>query len=222
MQVKKEVKWVMAQDLLKIVPIVLSVGLFGCISTTQDKHININGKCITCVKNPVSGKPINYEEGPLTTTSQSSETGDKDCGIPKSKYDDVYHRADKRWCSNLTLPGAKWSNEIKHSELVKQGVDMAYINAKQLLQFLDADDEIPQSTYNISRAKIDAIPSTYYSIASRYGGPAMQLDWLVEYQLELKRVSKTTTRVTNTYKIYSKDMNPTEFQQKIIQAINGS
>lgn len=212
----------MAQDLLKIVPIVLSVSLFGCVSTTQDKHININGKCITCENNPVSGKPINYEEGPLTTTSQSSEAADTGCGIPKSKYENVYHRADKRWCSNLTLPGAKWSNEIKHSELVKQNVDMAYINAKKRLRFLDADDDIPHSAYNISRAKIDAIPSTYYSIASRYGGPVMQLDWMANYQLELKRVSKTTTRVTMTYKIYSKDMNPTEFQQKMIKAINGS
>ncbi len=93
---------------------------------------------------------------------------------------------------------------------------MAYINAKKLLQFLDADDK-PQQYRD--KAQIDSIPSTYYSVNSRYGGPVMQLDWMADYQLELKRVSKTTTRVTIKYKTYSKDMNPAEFQQRIINAI---
>lgn len=212
----------MSQDLIRIGIIVISTGLSGCVTTNQDSHTYINGKCVTCFNNPLTGKPVNYEVDQLTTTSQSSEIADTDCGIPKSQYDHVYHRADSRWCSNLTLPGAKWSGDIKHSELVKQNVDMAYINAKKHLKFLDTDDDISHSAYNISRAKIDAIPSTYYSIASRYGGPLMQLDWLADYQLELKRVSKTTTRVTITYKIYSTDINPTEFQQKMIKAIKGS
>lgn len=196
-------------------PIAIVFSLTGCVTTTtQGDHTYVNGKCITCFNNPLTGEPANYENEQLNTNSEAATTAS--CGTPKSKYDNVYHRADKRWCSNLTLPGAKWSNEIKHSELVKQGVDMAYINAKKLLQFLDADDK-PQQYRD--KAQIDSIPSTYYSVTSRYGGPVMQLDWMADYQLELKRVSKTTTRVTIKYKTYSKDMNPAEFQQRIINVI---
>jgi hypothetical protein len=43
------------------VTLLFSVGITSCI-TTQGKHTFINGRCVTCLNNPVTGEPWNYEK----------------------------------------------------------------------------------------------------------------------------------------------------------------
>lgn len=186
--------------------------LTGCQSVeTKGNDTYVNGKCVTCWKNPFDKSQANPSE---TQVAKQKSVGAKSCedkGLTK-------HFRDGRWCSDITLPGATMSSWIDHVEDVDASVDVAYIRAKRLLQFLDADD--PKHPY-INKAKIDSIHSTYYSVNAMYGGPIKGLDWYAKYDLQLEKISSYKTRVRLKYRTYARDMNPLEFQEKLIKAIEG-
>lgn len=199
--------------------VLAAASLSGCV-TMQGEHAVVNGKCITCINNPMTGEPINYE--PSGTTVQAGQQGraSDGCREPKSQYDQTHHFADKRWCDDVTLPGASLSEEITYSESVRVSTDMAYIRAKRLLRFLDADDK--DDGYLNNNTQIDSIPGTYFGVKGFYGGPTMNLLWYAKYDLQLEKIANGHTKVRLTYRSYSRDMDPIEFRDVLLTEIKGS
>ncbi|WP_319380054.1 hypothetical protein [Thiomicrorhabdus sp.] len=179
--------------------VILSMGITGCVN----------------VKTNIPSTKSNSLGGASSVTPVSAEYP---CGKPKNKYDDVYHQKDKRWCSNQTMPGASWSPVIKHSEIIHGvGVDLAYHNAKNLLKFYEPNQNKPW--YMPAAEDFDKTPGVYYKWTSTYGGPGMQLTWLVRYTMEIKPVTEKSSRVTITYKTYSKGVDPQEFQRGVMAKV---
>lgn len=212
------------KKLLLASAIVASVSLTGCV-TMQGEHAIVNGKCITCINNPMTGEAINYNPDTQPAQSQQSSRVNRDelaadgCRKPDGMYDRTHHFEDERWCDNVTLPGASFSDKITYSETVPVSVDMAYIKAKRLLRFIDPKDD---DGYLNNNTKIDSIPGTYYGVNGFYGGPTLHLLWYADYDLQLEKVANGHTKVRLTYRTYSRDMDPKEFQNTLLAHIKGN
>jgi hypothetical protein len=73
-----------------IATLLTCVGITGCI-TTQGKHTFIDGRCVTCLNNPITGEPWNYEKpessalaaqtGGQATTSTANASGKPDDAV---------------------------------------------------------------------------------------------------------------------------------------------
>lgn len=186
---------------------ILSTTLVGCGSVqTKDNHTYVDGKCITCFNNPFTGKPINHEEkdSQLTNTQDAST----------KSVEDIDHGENQDFA-----PGSTFSELQTHTENIPLSVDMAYVKSKKFLKFYDVNDEIPPSKYVINRAKITAIPATYYSVNHSYGGPRYGLNWVSQYDLQLEKITEKSTKVTIKYKIYSNGINTKDFQKNLINAL---
>ena len=207
--------------------VIAAASLSGCV-TMQGEHAVVNGKCITCINNPMTGKAINYNpETQQTSPSQQSSRGNRElaadgCRKPDGMYDQTHHFRDDRWCDDITIPGAAWSQEYSYSESVPVSVDMAYIRAKRLLKFRDAETKPNGNGFFAHQATIDRIPGTYYGIQADTGGPMHYETFLARYDLQLEKIANNQTKVRVTYRVYSKDMEPAEFQTVLLAKIKGN
>lgn len=136
-----------------------------------------------------------------------------------SENDKSYHPRDHRWCSNLFLAGAAYSQEISYQENVSVPVDLAYIRSKRHLKFKDPDDTL-NSQYN-ERYEWDGIPGTYYGVKGRFGGPLMQMLYFSDYDLQIEKINEFKSKVTVKYRIYGRDVNPKEFSETLFIKIRG-
>lgn len=193
--------------------VLLSLTMAGCI-TTRGNDAYVDGRCITCWQNPFETQ----QASPGQTGPQGRLAADG-CRQPISNHDQTHHFRDKRWCDDITLPGATFSQDISIAESVPVGVDRAYINAKRFLNFSDPDDGKNGAVHTSRRW--DSIPSTYYNVVAMYGGPMQHMLWYAEYDLQLERVASNRTKVRLKYRTYGRNMDPTIFQRQLLQAIKG-
>lgn len=194
----------------------LSLTMTGCV-TTQGNDTYVNGKCVTCWENPLTVETANGR-GSTTDSLTSAEGETLSCRKATSKYDQTWHFRDKRWCDNTTLPGASLSPSVTYSETVALPVDMAYSKAKRFLRFTDPDDNRGGDSPFAAR-RWDGIPGTYYNVVGMYGGPMRQMLWYAEYDVQFEKVSSSRTKVSLRHRVYSRDMDPTDFRKQLMGAI---
>jgi hypothetical protein len=183
---------------------ILALGIAGCGTVKDGKYL---GGMVE-----VSGfsKTENKEPQSSNKASNKSING---C----SENDPSYHDRDSRWCANLFLSGAAYSDEITYQENVSVPVDLAYIRAKKHLNFKDPDDAL-NSQYN-ERYEWDGIAGTYYRVKGRFGGPLMQMLYFSDYDLQIEKINESSSKVKITYKIYGRDVEPNEFSKILFKKI---
>ncbi|WP_449288470.1 hypothetical protein [Marinobacter salarius] len=191
----------------KALPIAVALIITGCA--------NIEGEYLGGML--VVTKVADSEEQAGLKGSGSSGDG---CGIRTSKYDQLYHSADQRWCANLTIPGGNFSEVITYSETVNVPVDIAYIRAKRELQFKDPDDKV-SSIYN-DHTQWDGIAGSYYGVKARYGGPLKNMLWYGDYDLQLEKIDNSRTKLRLEYKLYGRDFEPQSLRISLLDAIKES
>ncbi len=187
-----------------VITSILALGLSGCGTVKDGKYL---GGMVE-----VSGfsKTEKKEQDSPNNTSNIAKKG---C----SENDPSYHDRDNRWCANLFLSGAAYSEEITYQENVPVPVDLAYIRAKKYLNFKDPDDAL-NSQYN-ERYEWDGIAGTYYGVKGRFGGPLMQMLYFSDYDLQIEKINESTSKVKVTYKIYGRDIEPNEFKKVLFNKI---
>jgi hypothetical protein len=211
-----------------LVPLAAATVLSGCV-TTQGAHTYVDGRCITCINNPMTGEAVNYDpqaQQPITANSQTSDRnagGEDGCREPRNKYDQTRHFRDDRWCDDITLPGGGiLSNQTSFDVTLDVDVDMAYIRAKRLLKFTDPDDRAASDGYLNDNTRWDGIEGKYYAVYGFYGGPTQYMLWYAKYNLEVEKVSATQSRVRVSYVTYGKDNKAAEFKSSLISAMKGA
>ena len=203
-----------------IVGTVLTTAFISGCAVTTDEHLYVNGDCMTCFNNPLTGEPINYEQKEVvsqqTDASKQKVAVEHECG--PNWYDQIRDPRDQRWCGGLTLPGGSFSDVINYEEVVNVAVDLAYARAKRHLDFkAPYDPENPQ--YNSNTSKWDGIAGTYYGIKAIYGGPGSNLLWYSRYDLQLEKVDSNNTKVKLEYRIYGQDSKPKGFHTRVLNNI---
>ena len=156
-------------------------------------------------------KAVNTDNSETKAAQKKSRKG---C----SENDASYHSYDRRWCGNLYLSGASYSEEITYKESVPVAVDLAYIRAKRHLEFKDPDDQL-NTSYN-ERYEWDGIQGTYYGVKGRFGGPMKQMLYYSDYDLQLEKINGASTKVTIKYRMYGRDNDPNEFKNDLFNKIN--
>lgn len=211
-----------------LAPLAAATVLSGCV-TTQGGHTYVDGRCITCINNPMTGEAVNYEaqpqqpirqvaarKGPLISSAPSPE-----CRIPKNRFDRTRHHLDERWCSEVTLPGASLTEYTDFSVTVPVDIDIAYFRAKRQLKFTDSDDKGGANSGLHTSERWDGIPGKFYSNKALYGGPMQRMLWFADYSMQLERISNTQTRVSVQYRTYGRMDKRAEFKNNILAAIKG-
>lgn len=202
---------------LAIMPLAATALLNGCV-TTQGSHTYIAGRCISCINNPMTVEPINYDARENNNLPEKSRDG---CRKPRNKWDNTHHFRDHRWCDDITLPGASLSEQKIYDETVPVPVDLAYVRAKQHLNFTDPDDRVTSDGYLNDNTRWDGMPGKFYSIEAFYGGPARHMLWYATYRLNIKKVSSSQSHISMSYLIYSRDTEQNAFRKSLISAIRG-
>lgn len=164
-------------------------------------------------KNGESGQTVK-------TNTQSQASSLNECGEKQSSYSSSRHSADSRWCANLLLPGAEFSELITYEESINVPVDIAYIRAKRKLQFKDPDDK-KSRIYN-DNTQWDGIAGAYYGVKSMYGGPLKKMLWYSNYDLQLERIDNDNTKVLIKYKVYGIDIDPELFRTSLLDSLQSS
>ena len=197
--------------------LIISSGFITSCASTQGEHTYVNGKCITCFNNPLTGQPLNYE--PASEPESQAKEDPKPSINGCSKNDKSYHPRDSRWCSNLYLSGASFSEEITYQELLSVPVDLAYIRAKRHLKFKDPDDKL-NSRYNESY-EWDGIAGTYYGVKGRFGGPLMKKLYFIDYDLQIEKINDARSKIQINYRVYSRGVDPNEFRKELVNKMIG-
>lgn len=123
--------------------------LSGC---TGGQHIySQNGACLTCVNNPITGKPLNHDGTAPGSTVESQQV---DAEVDESSLDDFKPKST--------------SNEQKIAFSVPVDVDLAFVKIKRAYGYY-TEQEIRQEWGNLTSMKLktfeyayDATPSVYY------------------------------------------------------------
>ncbi|WP_370294151.1 hypothetical protein [Thalassolituus sp.] len=183
---------------------ILALGIAGCGTVKDGKYlggmVEVSGFSKTENKEPQS-------------SNKTSNKSIKGC----SENDPSYHDRDSRWCANLFLAGATYSQELEYQENMSVPVDLAYIRAKRYLKFKDPDDKL-NSQYN-ERYEWDGIAGTYYGVKGRFGGPLMQMLYFSDYDLQIEKINQLSSKVKVKYKIYGRDVSPEVFGKTLFDKI---
>ena len=186
----------------------LVFGMMGCTNMKDGEYL---GGMIE-----VSGfSKSDNGEGHTKPQSEAASKSFEGC----SENDASYHSRDNRWCANLYLPGAVYSDEILVEEKISVPVDLAYIRAKRHLKFKDPDDTL-NSQFN-ERYEWDGISGTYYGVKGRYGGPLMQKLYFSDYDLQIEKINNSTSKVKIKYKVYGREFEASEFGTVLFSKIKG-
>lgn len=177
----------------------LALIVSGCAS---NQHIySSDGKCLTCLNNPISGKPINHDEkAKQQQTTQELQVA--------------------QTTTTETTPVSTSANkptEHKITFTVPVNVDLAFLKIKKEFNY-QTEQEIRQEWGSMADAKLqtfdyayDATPSVYYHMrAHRYHDGVLAI---IDNQIE-KRSDKESS-ITITYWLTDKSVNVSQYGESL-------
>jgi hypothetical protein len=156
--------------------------LSGC---TGGKHVYAqNGACLTCINNPITGKPLNHNGSAPGSTVESRQAAAE---------------SDESWAEDLNEPRPR-SNEEKITFSVPLDVDLAFVKIKREYGYF-TEQEIRQEWGSLASMKLktfeyayDATPSVYYHMRSstKHEGA----NYIIDHQIEKKRAGESQIILT--------------------------
>ena len=165
--------------------IALATILTGCAST--DHIYTTDGKCLTCINNPLTGKPLNH-----------------DGSAPGSTMENRKVASDSNNETDSTTTGSSSSNpeftEFKTTLTVPHDVDRAFLKVKKEYNY-HTDQEIKQEWGDMAEMKMgtfayayDSTPSVYYHMrAHRDHDSAM---YVIDHMIEKLEAGKSEITIT--------------------------
>lgn len=195
--------------------IALASVLTGCV-TTEGKFSHIrtdDGKCLTCINNPISGKPLNHG-GPGVEPFFSDEHNKK-------------ITAEQERVKAIAAQQRPQYDIHKRVFMVPANVDMAYIRVKQEFNYYDLEmvkAEHGRSAYQVMkdpRFKYEALPGTFYKMRDyrQHNGTGLTID------TEILKNNDGSSKVTLRYWLpegtsdYNKKRYGKGLEKRILQAI---
>lgn len=178
--------------------------LGGCAT---NKHMyTADGKCITCWNNPITGQPINYQEGEGENTSKAESTTGTQHATTSTP---VTQTASKKKESSY--------KEYKVSFSAPVNVDLAYIKIKREYNYY-TDQETKQEYGRVASMKMQsfsykysATPSVHYNM--RAGRDHDGVRAVIDHEIEKR--SNDSSFITITYWLKDGTTNPTAFGESL-------
>ena len=116
--------------------------LSGC---TGGKHVYAqNGACLTCINNPITGKPLNHNGSAPGSTVESRQAAAE---------------SDESWAEDLNEPRPR-SNEEKITFSVPLDVDLAFVKIKREYGYF-TEQEIRQEWGSLAYAASTILSGSY-------------------------------------------------------------
>lgn len=199
------------------VAVTFATVLTGCVTTQGEfSHIRTDdGKCFTCINNPVTGEPWNHD-GP----------GVAPLGSPETKEEVVAER-EKVKASTAGQP-PQYDIE-KRIFTVDKNVDMAYVRIKEEFNFYSLEQvkaELGEDAWAVIQSqtwKYEALPSVFYKMR----GYRKHDDISLTIDTEVEKRTDQTSRITLRYWLPegtgndSKKLYGDGLKDRIIDAIAG-
>lgn len=180
----------------------------GC--ATNQHVYSADGSCLTCWNNPITGKPINYEE-------KKQENADQGAKVAESTPTPAPVTSTTK---------ASKPTERKMSFTVPINVDIAYLKIKKEFSY-QSSDEVRQEFGSLASTKMasfeyhyDVMPSLFYHMRDtrRHDGIPAVIDSRIE------KKSEKESEITVTYWLNNTSVNPDQFGQSLksrfTQALN--
>ncbi|MFT6916616.1 MAG: hypothetical protein ACJAWL_002957 [Motiliproteus sp.] len=198
------------------IAIAIAAALTGC--ATQDGKFNhlmtSNGKCLTCINNPITGKPLNHD-GPGVAPLGSPEAKEQ----MKQNQDQV---------KSIAADQPAQYDIHKRVFMVAKNVDVAYIRVKHEFNFYSLEEvqaEHGRSAWEIIQSptwKYDALLSVFYKMRGyrQHNGTELTID------TEIEKRTDSTSQITLRYWLpagtsdYNKKLYGDGLQERIIKSIN--
>lgn len=192
--------------------------LSGCVTAEGNfNHIRTDdGKCLTCINNPITGKPWNHD-GP----------GVAPLGTPEAKEQIAAERARQKAVVAQQPPQY---DEHKRIFVVPSNVDIAYIRVKKEFNYYDLEQvkaEHGRAAWQVMqdpRFKYEALPSVFYKMRDyrEHNGTGLTID------TEILKKTDATSEVTLRYWLpegtsdHNKNHYGEGLQERIIKAVQGN
>lgn len=171
----------------------LTAGLaaFILVGCANDQHVYYQGKCLSCMNNPMTGEPVNYDPDTLPA-------GAMDSSRP------VASRTSGADAGMATLPGVSERDELRMS--YSGDVDSAAALLKNAFGYLTPQEAVAQHgtmaggmMFNGGGYTFSAVPSTTYSMTRVYFDGSLTT---------LVSKGKSGADVLLTYSVYGRNEGP--------------
>lgn len=168
---------------IKVGCLFLMIGLLaGCAG---GKHVYTpNGSCLTCINNPITGKPVNHDGSAPGSTMESRRST----------------TAGNQSSSDEIDTSKRSFNEQKTTFSVPMDVDVAFIKVKREYGYL-TEQEIRQEWGELTSMKtgtfayaFDATPSVYYRMRGAKNHKSAM--YVIEHQIEKQSANQSQIIIT--------------------------
>lgn len=140
--------------------VALAVALTGCVTTQEGNFSHVytkDGKCLTCINNPITGEPLNHDGpgiAPLGSEEHKAEVAAKKAGFDKA--------VDEQGGASTIVQKLIFT--------VPKPVDVAYLRIKREFNYYDLNQvktEHGDMAWRVLRDPnfaYEAMPSTFYKM----------------------------------------------------------